>query len=323
MLRTLRQCGAEVLPSNSRVRRRRTSSPPQGPPASRPVGGLRTLRILRENVSASSGRAPPAVGIAARDFRFEARIRMNEVFVGAKCNHAYRQCYSRVRSPQEASVQCGQSSALRSSAAGSFQAVTPLPPQAPSEESRPSTPRYGSAVFIPACYSSTPPPGRIPPEVFRAGRGQAFRLLAQTVSVCSASKPQPKLPQTAPGAWCKALRPRAFYLRSSNGPSRPRPRRPSAHAHRRSLPLLQGACSLPSAALQSPPPLSLPDRLRGHAPLRSAPYGTGRLTAATHKPTHIPGSCETASTIGPPRDLRPSVSATSAGITRPDGGKRV
>ena len=62
MLRTLRQCGAEVLPSNSRVRRRRTSSPPQGPPASRPVGGLRTLRVLRGNVSASSGSAPPAVG---------------------------------------------------------------------------------------------------------------------------------------------------------------------------------------------------------------------------------------------------------------------
>ena len=52
MLRTLRQCSAEVRPSNSRVRRRRTSSPPQGPPASRPVGGLRTLRSL---VSASVG----------------------------------------------------------------------------------------------------------------------------------------------------------------------------------------------------------------------------------------------------------------------------
>ena len=62
MLRTLRQCSAEVRPSNSRVRRRRTSSPPQGPPASRPVGGLRTLRVLRRNVSTNSGSAPPAVG---------------------------------------------------------------------------------------------------------------------------------------------------------------------------------------------------------------------------------------------------------------------
>ena len=37
------------------------------------------------------------------------------------------------------------------------------------------------------------------------------------------------------------------------GPSRPRQRRPSASPQRRSLPLLQGASSLPSAALQSPP----------------------------------------------------------------------
>ena len=116
------------------------------------------MRVLHGNVSASSGSAPPAVGIAARDFRFEARIRIKVVFVGAKCNHAYRQCSARVRSPQEASVLCEQSSALRTSGAGSFQAVTPLPPQAPSEESRPSTPRYGFAVFIPAA---------IPPHLCR------------------------------------------------------------------------------------------------------------------------------------------------------------
>ena len=49
MLSLLRRWGAEVLPSNSRARRRRTSSPPQGPPASRPVGGLRTFRDLRSS----------------------------------------------------------------------------------------------------------------------------------------------------------------------------------------------------------------------------------------------------------------------------------
>ena len=140
------------------------------------------MRILRGNVSASSGSAPPAVGIAARDFRLVALITIKEEFVGAKCNHAYRQCYARVGSPLGMLVLCEQSSALRTSGAGSFQAVTPLPPQAPEEESRPSTPRYGYAVFIPACYSSTPLPGRIPPEVFRAGRRQPFRLLAQTKS---------------------------------------------------------------------------------------------------------------------------------------------
>ena len=65
-----------------------------------------------------------------------------------------------------------------------------------------------------------------------------------------------------------------------------------------------------SAALQSPPPLSLPDRLRGHAPLRSAPYGAGRLTAAAQGPRYNPRVCETASTIGLPRDSRFSVSDT-------------
>ena len=44
MLRTLRRQGAKVLPSNSRARRRQTSGPLQGPPASRPVRGPRTLR---------------------------------------------------------------------------------------------------------------------------------------------------------------------------------------------------------------------------------------------------------------------------------------
>ena len=53
MLRRLPHQDAKVLPSNSRVRRRRTSSPPQGPPGPRPVGGLRTLRVHQGNVSAS------------------------------------------------------------------------------------------------------------------------------------------------------------------------------------------------------------------------------------------------------------------------------
>ena len=53
--------------------------------------------------------------------------------------------------------------------------------------------------------------------------------------------------------------------RPPDGPFRPRPRRESAHPQRRSLPLFQGALRLPSTALQSPPPLTLPDTLRGHA----------------------------------------------------------
>lgn len=77
--------------------------------------------------------------------------------------------------------------------------------------------------------------------------------------------------------------------RSQGEPSRLRPWRPSAAPSRRSLPLLQ-----------SPPPPQPPDRLQGHAPLRSAPYGTGRLTAAAQGRRHNPRVCETASTIGLP-----------------------
>ena len=47
MLSSLRQRVASVLPPNSRASRRQTSSPPQGPPGTRPVGGLRTFRVLR------------------------------------------------------------------------------------------------------------------------------------------------------------------------------------------------------------------------------------------------------------------------------------
>jgi|GEM_PF-4456301 len=62
-------------------------------------------------------------------------------------------------------------------------------------------------------------------------------------------------PKTAPEGRCQASPSTSCcYSTVSDGPFRPRPRRPSAFPHRRSLPLLQGACSLPSAALQSPPP---------------------------------------------------------------------
>ena len=156
-------------------------------------------------------------------------------FEGAKCRTEKRQCYARVGSPPGTSVLCGESAALRSSAAGSFRVFAPLPPQAPSEEQSPSTPRYAYGVFIPGRYSITPPPGRIPPEVCRAPRGQAFRLLAQTLSVWSTAAPFPKPPKTAPVGQCLGFAHERSTSDSADGPSRPRPRRPSAHPRRRSL----------------------------------------------------------------------------------------
>ena len=118
----------------------------------------------------------------------------------------------------------------------------------------------------PGRYSSSPLPGRIPPEAFRAARTRPSRPLAQTVSVIAPGHQdlRPRCPSTLPATDCavppaSAVLPSCFYskvsassreplypastsVRRSHGePFRLRPRRPSALAHRRSLPLLQGA----------------------------------------------------------------------------------
>ncbi len=86
------------MPVSARARRRRTSSPPQGPPASRPVGGLRTLRSF---VSAAS-RFRPRSGSRLRGKPTETTAsapfsdRMSVVCVGAKCRPEYRQFYATV-----------------------------------------------------------------------------------------------------------------------------------------------------------------------------------------------------------------------------------
>ena len=85
-------------------------------------------------------------------------------------------------------------------------------------------------------------------------------------------------------------RERRTAIRASE-PSRLSPVRPSVHPSRpvSSAPLLRpdGLRSIP---LQSPAAPTTPDRLPGHAPLRSASYGTARLLAATRNPlAHSPG----------------------------------
>ena len=133
MLRKLPRQGAKVSPSNSRVRRRRTSSPPQGPPRNQSVGGLRTLRILRISVS--------------------ARIRGRKV------------------QPRAPSVQldrpelAGSLSAVREVrrlnrfARGRPAAKGRVPEQVRHTAFVTVPPRYGSAVVQPGRYSSTPLPG--------------------------------------------------------------------------------------------------------------------------------------------------------------------
>ena len=75
--------------------------------------------------------------------------------------------------------------------------------------------------------------------------------------------------------------------RSQGGPFRPRPRRESAHPQRRSL------AAHPHTAKHPPWP-------RSTRFARSAPYGTGRLTAAAQGHRRNLRVYETASTIGHP-----------------------
>ncbi len=215
--------------------------------------------------------------------------------------------------PHSASEQCKHPAALRSSAAGSFQAVTPLPPQAPSEESRPSTPRYGFAVVIPGRYSSTPPPGKSPPEVFRASRWQPFRLLAQTVSeqVRHRLRRRPRISDVSvvllfegQCQFANTVVPHINAGAALTGWAVP------AQAP-------EGVCP-PAAPVfvwvwepkvsqtlrrQSPPhphTAKHPPWPRSTRFARSAPYGTGRLTAAAQGHRRNLRVYETASTIGHP-----------------------
>ena len=85
-------------------------------------------------------------------------------------------------------------------------------------------------------------------------------------------------------------RERRTAIRASE-PFRLSPVRPSVHPSRpvSSAPLLRpdGLRSIP---LRSPAAPTTPDRLPGHAPLRSASYGTARLLVATRNPlAHHPG----------------------------------
>ena len=136
-------------------------------------------------------------------------------------------------------------------------------------------------------------PGNLPARVCSTAAGRP--AVKGRVSVKTATPPSPSVLQGKPSA-CPSLgaipphlvalpppcgprircgphsapRPQRVPDTQSVGPSRPRRRRPSAYPHCRSLP--------GSGSLRSPSPCTVkarhppaPDRLRGHAPLRSAP----------------------------------------------------
>ena len=193
-------------------------------------------------------------------------------------------------------------------------------------------------------------------KAFRASRTRPSRPLAQTLSVIPAlfqgTNPFHKtvLPAKdcavppASASWrCSSIRtsvPVRVHpgtpldrqcVAHSFGPSRPRPRRRSSHTSRRSLPLLQGACSLPSAALQSPPPPHArpPPRPRSTSFRALGLWETcrrlpqpGQRKRRRHLP-HRPFRLQDSQQPRPSRDPRPNASAKSTGITRSKAGKRV
>ena len=208
------------------------------------------------------------------------------VFVGAKCHPADRQCFStvitRIHCPCCASI---------------------LPPHAPPVLGRSLSVSQAVgqaaslAYFAPLLGKASPClcPAAIPPHLCRGEPRQkcSGQPGGGSRSGCWRRQCRNKSATDCAGASMPGsirCRERRTAIRASE-PSQLSPVRPSVHPSRpvSSAPLLRpdGLRSIP---LRSPAAPISPDRLPGHAPLRSASYGTARLLAATRNPlAHQPG----------------------------------
>ena len=173
--------------------------------------------------------------------------------------------------PHSVFVSCEHPAALRSSAAGSLPLRKSAVPRAGQLTSSAPAPRYGFAVVIPGRYSFTPLPGQAPPEVFRASGRQPFRLLAQTVSEQVRHRLRRRV-----SARQHPL-PRTLFLCSSKWAVPSQAGEAVCQPHNAGLCRGLGASGLPDLAPPKPFTHIAPDRLPGHAPLRSASLVTGRL----------------------------------------------
>lgn len=192
------------------------------------------------------------------------------MFVGAKCRPEDRQCFStgitRIQRPCCASI---------------------LPPHAPPVLGRSVPGLLGKPT---ACLY----PAAIPPHLCRGEpRQKCSGQPGGSRSGCWRRQCRNKSATDCAGASMPGsirCRERRTAIRASE-PSQLSPVRLSVHPSRpvSSAPLLRpdGLRSIP---LRSPAAPTSPDRLPGHAPLRSASYGTARLLAATRNPlAHQPG----------------------------------
>ena len=123
------------------------------PPLRRSLRTSRNLRFSVIKVRVPLQQSSLREGARDHCFRYEARNEGMEVCVGGKCRPEDRQCHATGISRLQRWWYASILPPYAASAAGSFQAVTPLPPQAPSEESRPSTPRKSAdGKIIPRSY---------------------------------------------------------------------------------------------------------------------------------------------------------------------------
>ena len=262
-----RRCSARVIPLNSRTRRQQASGPAQGPPGTQSVAGPRTLRVGNSASVQVRGRKVQHRGGLIKIRR--TSLAGSVVAMRAACRLMQHSCGSARH--KRSAVRTSRSAHLlhRSSKVRLRRG-------------------YLWLLFLQAlrhfCSVGGPRFAAVRPrqkhrKAFRAARVRPSRPLAQTVSVITdlfgsiRRRPESALPATdcavspasasLPGTPIRRSVPVRVHpgtpldrqcVAHSLGPSRPRPRRPSSHPSRRSLPLLQGACSLPSAALQSPPP---------------------------------------------------------------------
>ena len=238
--------------------------------------GAAHFALPRISVSEYSSSAPPAGGNAASDFRLEARIK------GRRYARAQSAGTSTViATPSSVTRWQPQCCARKSAALGASLGVGPAPPVVC---------QAGPATPLPAPFlRGTAPPcsnlPAIPPHLRREESRQKCSGQA------GHSRPHP-LPAVGADSAGIPLRCTRHRLRRGDS-ARPDGREPSTFdpGMGRSVPGPGGSlpthnvglfrCSRePCVSLprrSSPPPLTLPDTLRGHAPLRSAPLVTGRL----------------------------------------------
>ena len=315
------------MPVSARARRRRTSSPPQGPPASRPVGGLRTLRSF---VSAAS-RFQPRSGSRLQGKPMETTAsapfsdRVSVVCVGAKCRPEYRQFYATVIPRFQ--PQCSASSPPPYAAPLLGRSVSLLLFLRKLRQKSKAPPLLGKPT---ACYTwplflhtsaGGNPAGSVPGSQDAAVPAAGADIVSLVHSFAVPQTAKDCAVPHASAVWrpasirrsvpvreyrCTPLqRPGVAHKVGRPGPGRGGRLPPTASVSSAA----PGSLRSPFRGAPEPAAPTLPDRLPGHAPLRSAPYGTGRLAGgsrievrgnAGHVSRPDASACKTSSTIGLP-----------------------